>query len=467
MNIFFDETSTKLGRSYLKGICNKIPAIERIFTISIPNQNPIEIDGKEIINIDLEETISSNYNNLDKTIPVDKSVFDSLNFDSLLTLKMSDRFGSFNGSDNFEERVQMFFNHVRFWNHIIEKHKIKISVFLSVPHEPAAFLIHQLMKSKGRTSLYHEQLHLQDTYLIEENINIKKSTSFKKDELLYKNAKFTIKEFRKPDYKPFYFNNFFNDLKKTELRIKKLKFVLNELKVKKLFFNYFIYKTNTLFIRKKILKYLTKCKVTPQLNKKYIFVPLHFQPEASTSPKGNIFVFQSLMIKMLSHSLNDSDWIIYLKEHPAQNPVFGRNLEFYKELNKLENVFFINENIATRNILLSSKAVGVITGTMGLEAIFNEIPVICFGDIYYKFFHGVFPVETNQELKNAIEKISSGFKPKLSKLSNEIKKTPSNYFHGYVNYEYEEISKITFNENINLLVNNLNSYLNDFKSIGN
>ena len=314
MNIFFDETSTKLGRSYLKGICNKIPAIERIFTISIPNQNPIEIDGKEIINIDLEETISSNYNNLDKNIPVDKSVFDSLNCDSLLTLKMSDRCRSFNGSDNFEERAQMFFNHVRFWNHIIEKHKIKISIFLSVPHEPAAFLIHQLMKSKGRTSLYHEQLHFQDTYLIEENINIKKSTSFKKDELLYKNAKFTIKEFRKPDYKPFYFNNFFNDLKKTELRIKKLKFVLNELKAKKLFFNYFIYKTNTLFIRKKTLKYLTKCKVTPQLNKKYIFVPLHFQPEASTSPKGNIFVFQSLMIKMLSHSLNPSKYQKYVLE---------------------------------------------------------------------------------------------------------------------------------------------------------
>ncbi len=463
MNIFFDETSTKLGASYLKGICKKIPSIKKIFTISIPNQNLIEIDGVKIINIDLDETITSNYNNLFKTIPVDKSVFDNLNFDSLLTFKMFDRFGSFNGSDNFEERADMFFNHIRFWNHIIEEYNIKISIFLSVPHEPAAFIMHQLMRSKERTSIYHEQLHLQDTYLIEKNIKIKRPTNFKNDKLLYQNAKFTIQDFREPNYKPFYFKNFFNDLNKTHLKIKKFNFIINELKAKNQFINYFFYKLKKLIHRKKISKYLKKCKVTPQLDKKYIFVPLHYQPEASTSPKGDIFVFQNLMVKMLSHSLKNSEWIIYLKEHPAQNPVFGRNLEFYKELNNLKNVFFIDEDIPTRDILLNSKAVGVISGTMGLEAIFNEIPVICFGHIYYKFFHGVFPVETNQDLKNAIEKISNGFKPKLSELIDDIKNTPKNYFRGYVNYAYEEVSKITFNENINLLVNNLIIYLNDLK----
>ena len=33
--------------------------------------------------------------------------------------------------------------------------------------------------------------------------------------------------------------------------------------------------------------------------------------------------------------LNNSDWIIYVKEHPFQNPTFGRNLRFYKDINNL------------------------------------------------------------------------------------------------------------------------------------
>ena len=164
MNIFFDETSTNLGKNFLKGFCNKIMPVTKIITFKLPNTDQFEVKNTDILDVEYDETISSNYAGMDKTIPIDKGIIDSLNYDSLLTLKMIERFGSFKGEDDFEKRVEMFFNHVRFWNHIIEVHKIKIAIFLDIPHEPAAFIIYQLMRAKGKMTVYHQQIAFLDTY---------------------------------------------------------------------------------------------------------------------------------------------------------------------------------------------------------------------------------------------------------------------------------------------------------------
>ena len=459
MNIFFDETSTKLGRDYLRGICEKLKLVNKVITLKVPNSDSFNSKDVEVLNIDLEDTITSNYPELEQIEPFDKGVFNSLNYDSLFTLKMMERFGSFKGEDNFEKRTKMFFNHVKFWNYMIESHKIEIAIFLSVPHEPAPFIIYQLMKSKGRLTLYHEQLAFQDTYTLEDKIKLSKPTSFKKDDLIFKNIKFTIEEFSQKDFVPFYSKNYFINQKKIDLKVKKIKRILVEITHKNHLLKYFFYRIRKFFLKKRILNFLKKYQVSPDFDKKYILIPLHYQPEASTSPKGDIFVYQSLMIQMISNSLKDTDWLIYVKEHPAQSPTFGRNLSFYKEINNLNNVFLLNKNLDTKKVLIESNAVGIVTGTMGLEAIIHQIPVLCFGDIYYKFFHGVFPIDSNQQLSEAIEKIKNGFKPNKEKLINELEKIPSTYYHGYVNYEYEKVTKISYIQNIKYLVNNLNNYL--------
>ena len=226
-----------------------------------------------------------------------------------------------------------------------------------------------------------------------------------------------------------------------------------------------LYKLNDFISKKRIISYFKKISIEPNYEKKFIFIPLHYQPEASTSPKGDVFVYQSLMIEMISNSIRNSDWIIYIKEHPYQNPTFGRDKNFYSEINKLSNVFFLKNNVDQKKLLIRSKAVGIVTGTMGLEAIANEVPVLCFGNVYYKFFEGVFAIETIDDLSYAINKIKRGYKVNSVDLIDSFKKIPKNYFQGYSNYEFEKVSNISHKKNIINLVNNLYGFLQKTKLI--
>ena len=275
MNIFFEETSSKLGKDFLKGICSKIPSIKKIFLINYLDVDQPKIKGVEVITICKEEASNSNYTNVDLLTPVDKRVFDDLNLDSLHTLKMIERIGKFKGSDNYDERLNMYFNHIKFWNHMIEFHKIEMSIFMNVPHEPSTFIIHQLMKIKKKISLYQEQLHFLDTYSIEENIKITKPKKYKLENILFENAKSTVFQFKQPSYSPFYYKNWGNNLNNFNIKFKKINYILNEIISKKIFFSYVKYKLKGIFIKRKILNFLEKNQIKPDLNKNYIFIPLH------------------------------------------------------------------------------------------------------------------------------------------------------------------------------------------------
>src|SRR5271166_613644 len=51
------------------------------------------------------------------------------------------------------------------------------------------------------------------------------------------------------------------------------------------------------------------------LSANYIYVPLHVQPERSTSPNGGIYVHSELMIETLAHAI-PTNWLVYVQEHP-------------------------------------------------------------------------------------------------------------------------------------------------------
>jgi hypothetical protein len=467
MNIFYSSTCSNFYRDFLKGICEKIPSIGKIYTVKLNDQKKFEFKGKEVITINYDEYAFSNYNELEKALPIDLDIMNFLKKDLLIILKMMERLGDFRGSENFEKRLEMLHNHVKFWNSIIENQKIELGIFLSVPHEPFEYIIYKILKAKKKSTIIHQQLHFLDTYAIVENVqwNISNKKFFYKEnklennKVLFKNAKETLLDLKSVEYKPFYHENIFKKSYKLTKYIRKIKSIISDIISIREFARYINYRTTKFFKASRTFKYFKQSLVDPDLNKKYIFIPLHFQPEVSTCPVGDIFVHQNLMISMLSYSLRNSDWIIYVKEHPNQDLSYGRTLEFYKEINSLDNVFLITNKITSKNILLKSKAVAIVTGTMGLEAISNEIPVLCFGEIYYKLFNGVFPIKTNNDLSSALKKIQNGYKPSFETLLNELKEIPSNYFHGYSNQEYEDESKISYSQNINNLVNNLNEYL--------
>lgn len=123
-------------------------------------------------------------------------------------------------------------------------------------------------------------------------------------------------------------------------------------------------------------------------DEKYVYFPLHLQPELTTASVGGVFADQLLAIEALSAWL-PSGYLIYLKENPKQTEK-QRGPLFYKRLQALKNVRLISRDNNSVELIQKSVAVATITGTAGWEALFHKKPVIVFGAAWYREFSGVF-----------------------------------------------------------------------------
>jgi capsule polysaccharide export protein KpsC/LpsZ len=194
-------------------------------------------------------------------------------------------------------------------------------------------------------------------------------------------------------------------------------------------------------------------QVKPDLEKKFIYAPLNFQPERTTSPQGDMFYDQILMIETLAHSL-PRDWVIYVKEHPSQwifksktNYSNFRYKGYYEKIAKLKNVFLVPTNTDTFVLTNKSRAVATVAGTAGWEAVLRRKPVLIFGYVWYRDCPGLFKVNDVESCREALEKIAGGFRVEEQKIINYLKSFDEATTHGY----FEEIdapdSELTKEEN--------------------
>ncbi len=175
-------------------------------------------------------------------------------------------------------------------------------------------------------------------------------------------------------------------------------------------------------------KYINEYKdlqVDVDFDKKYIYFPLHYQPECNTSPMARHFADQILMIKTLSYSI-PSDWVIYVKEHTHQwdsrnsQPHLYRYNSYYREIASLPNVYLISPRISSYDLIEKCQAVSTATGTAGWEAVARKKPVLIFGFPWYMYCDGVFQVSSVEECKKAIDKIIDGYLPDPQKVLNYL-----------------------------------------------
>lgn len=143
---------------------------------------------------------------------------------------------------------------------------------------------------------------------------------------------------------------------------------------------------------------------------KYIYFPLHLQPEATTSPMGGRYWDQLMCIKMLSYYLPDG-YYVYVKEHPSQirgclsKYKVSRSVNFYEQLLALKNVKLISFEEDTYGLIKNSIAVATVTGRVGFEAIINSKPCMVFGKCLLNYADGVIEIISRLDCKNAIDKI--------------------------------------------------------------
>jgi hypothetical protein len=175
-------------------------------------------------------------------------------------------------------------------------------------------------------------------------------------------------------------------------------------------------------------RFLKKKEVKASLDEKYIYYPLSFEPEATTQTKTTL-ESQLVIIKMLSECLPPG-WKVYVKEHPHQyrlnNDLFYyyvvngdlfKTKRYYERICDMPNVVLVSSRYSGREIAKKSQAVASINGSVLLEAVQIEKPILLFSE-YHPFFHAdsVLKCFSYDACKQNVEKIYHGYHPDYSNI---------------------------------------------------
>ena len=457
--IFYNLVSDEFSKLFFESFVKKFPNLDTIIVVRSNAQEVSLINNKiRVIYLDYEDVVLGIYTSIESQSSTE--IFESNYKNVFLCLKMMDRLGRLIDT-SIEKRFEMLFNHFNFLGAMVENFKIDLAIFQNMPHEIYDFVLYSILKSKNKKTFYFLQNQFEKYYEINESIeNTYTLNNFSCDKDIDINISKEITELyenmRDASYDPFYMSS---TKASTILSFnRKLIFLKRN-------FNQFtqilINKIKNIASYNKAKKFFNKIAITADLNKKYVLIPLHYQPELTTSPKGGIFVFQELMIQMISNHI-PNDWVVYVKEHPVQSFSYGRTLSFYENISKMNRVYFIDNKIDSFNLMKNSMVVGIVTGTLGFKAICNQKPVFVFGEVFYKFAPGAYQIKNKKDLINAFgkvenqeEEIDEDFTLKY------LEKIKSNFYYGYTDSYYSQILSIDVKSNVTSLVNNLYEKINN------
>lgn len=162
--------------------------------------------------------------------------------------------------------------------------------------------------------------------------------------------------------------------------------------------------------KRKLFKLYKKLSVYPDLNTKYLVFFMHFQPERTSMPEAYDFSNQWFIIRMLSQSL-PKGWKLVVKEHPSifinQLDFRYRNSKFYKNIDAIDNVELASLYCDTFDLIDYSQAIVTITGTVGVQALIRNKPVLVFGVASYRNQPNVYSIRELSDLEEAIEDIKN------------------------------------------------------------
>lgn len=171
----------------------------------------------------------------------------------------------------------------------------------------------------------------------------------------------------------------------------------------------FVYHFLAMFRKHSLFKfYQSLSEPLLDLNKKYVVVFLHYQPERTSLPEGRFFTQQYHLIKTLSLAL-PKDYFVYVKEHPS---MFVNNLDiryrdksFYKDIASLSNVSIVNIGVDSFTLIDKSICIATITGTVGIQSFIRGKSVLCFGDASYVGFKHCYSINNVIDIRYAIQTI--------------------------------------------------------------
>jgi hypothetical protein len=145
---------------------------------------------------------------------------------------------------------------------------------------------------------------------------------------------------------------------------------------------------------------------------KYVFFPLHYQPEATIISQADVIWDDLILFAEQILSIIPDDCYLLIKEHPMQT-FYNRDSIFFKRLSQMSGVIFASTQIDSNTYIENSEFVATPLGTAGFEALSRSKAVVFSGYAPYREFHGAFELNDSlifEDIVNAninIEKVIS------------------------------------------------------------
>lgn len=375
-----------------------------------------------------------------------------------------------------DERRRLYYDILRYWYGKIRETDPNIIIYSSIPHAVYNYIIFEIARLLKIKTIMFQDTWVSDRVMVFNNfwngnaeikraIEKDRNNNFQLDDLDDDIKKYYLwQKNPKADTTPCYI------LKKEERRIKRKKSWKKKLKpirlaIKNREFFKKIYRYFTRPYRDNLKKDYEKLQTKPDLNNKFIYVPLNHQPEATSCPLGDMFVDQILMIEILSASL-PSNWAIYVKEHPNQWNNRGVNFSssrykgYYEKIAKIKGVKIIPINISTYDLINKSQLIANVNGTAGWEAIMRNKAVMAFGYPWYIEAPGVFKVKDIKTCQEVINKVKFGFKISDQDVISYLKNFGEITIHGRIGVGEVVPTKLTDKENANNILNKILETIN-------
>ena len=137
-------------------------------------------------------------------------------------------------------------------------------------------------------------------------------------------------------------------------------------------------------------------------NERFIFFPMHAQPERAIDLAAPYFTNQLEAITRIAKSL-PIGYKLYVKEHVNQAEKGWREISYYKKILELPNVKLIHPTVKPDLLLQKCSLVITIAGSVGLEATLYKKPTIVFTDVRYSSLPSVYRLNSIEELPEAIK----------------------------------------------------------------
>ena len=143
-------------------------------------------------------------------------------------------------------------------------------------------------------------------------------------------------------------------------------------------------------------------------------------PEAKVLTISPFYSNQITLIENIAKSI-PINTILYVKEHPIQKTKLWRSVEFYKKIVTIPNVKLIHPSVNSQELIANTKAVVLISGGTGFEAIFHKKPVILFSDEIYEELSTVTKVSKFDNLHKEISDAIKNYKFNIKEINALMK----------------------------------------------